>query len=176
MDSYSTDWLLPRYGMHALDYGAAFPDLTNQMRKLYRDRLAKFPGLPADWALSVNLLHGQNGKFLFPVASNAVDSVGNGPKFLTTSSQRQAWDTIVSELNGIRMAILAKEGKRGLALAEAAYAKAAFWDNAYNMARVLALPVTAVKAAWNNPWVTGAAIWGGLALLAFFALRGKRND
>lgn len=175
VDVYSNDWLVPRYGMHALDYADAFPALTEAMRRLYRDKLAAFPGLPGDWWASVNTLHGRDGKFLFPVRSNAVDSTGQGPRFLGTPARREAWDSIVNELSGIRQAALAKEGARGLALAQAAYDRSAFWDKAYRMAQVLAAPVTAARTLWNNPLLTGTLLWGGFGVLVFLAIRRRNN-
>lgn len=173
MDPYSNEALIPTLGMHSLDYANAFPEITSAMRKLYRDRLAKFPGLPAGWWQQVDLLHGKNGKFLFPVKSNAVDNTGSGPSFLSFDGARQAWDSIVDEINKVRMAMLAKEAAKGLALTEAAYANARFWDNAYQWARVLGAPVTGLKAMWNNPWLSGILLWGGLATVAFFVFKSK---
>jgi hypothetical protein len=171
MDPFSNEALIPTLGMHALDYGNEWPAITSTMRKLYRDRLANFPGLPSDWFARVDALHGKNCKFLFPVRSFAVDATGSGPSFLSFDMQRRAWDEIVAELQGVRQALLAKEGAKGLALAQAAYDKSAFWNNAYNMARVLAAPVTVAQTAWNNPLLTGTVLWGGLGLLAFLLLR-----
>lgn len=174
-DVYSQEWLVPRYGMYALDYANAFPDLTNQMRRLYRDRLALFPGLPADWWASINTLHGKEGKFLFPVSSRATAG-GSGPSFLKTDQQRQAWDSIVEELNAVRMAMVNKERERGAALLNTAYNRAAFWENAYQLARVAALPVTIARTAWNNPWLTGTVVWGALAALVIWRLTRKTKD
>lgn len=170
-DVYSTDWLLPRYGMYALDYADVYPELTAALRRLYLEKAAGVPWLPKDWRASIGTLHGQEGKLLMPAASNAVDSTGKRAVFLVSPEQQAWWDEFVGMARSIQEAFFNKELAKGRSLMEAAYNRTAFWTKAHQMASVLALPVTAAKAAWENPGLTGVVLWGGLGLLAFLMLR-----
>lgn len=171
VDVYSTDWLLPRYGMYALDYANTYPELTAALRRLYLEKLSGIPWVPKDWRASIGTLHGQDGKLLVPAPSNAVDSQGNRAKFLVTPEQQAWWDEFAGMARGIQQAFMDKELAKGRSLMEAAYNRADFWTKAHQMATVLALPVTVAQAAWNNPFTTGVVLWGGLGLLAFLMLR-----
>lgn len=170
-DVYSTDWLLPRYGMYALDYADTYPELTAALRRLYLDKLAGVPWVPKDWRASIGTLHGQDGKLLMPAPSNAVDSRGNGVRFLVTDEQRAWWDELVRMARSIQEPFMAKKLAEGRSAMERAYNRADFWTKAHQLATVLAAPVTVAKGLWDRPWLTGTLLWGGLGLLAFLTLR-----
>lgn len=175
VDVYSANWLIPRYGVMAHDYADVYPEMVDALRTLYLERAAKIPWLPADWRASVNHLHGRDGKLLIPVPVAARANDGTTNKFAITPEQQAWWDQFAADARAIQVAYAAKDAAKGRLLMQRAYDNAAFWDKAYRMATVIAVPVTAVQAigktAWNNPGLTGVVVWGGLGLLAFLLLR-----
>lgn len=177
IDVYSTDWLLPRYGMYALDYADTYPELTAALRRLYLEKAAGIPWLPRDWRASVGSLHGQDGKLLIPASSQAVDSRGNTPDFLVTAEQRAWWDEFAAMARSIQQAYLDKKLVEGRAAMEAAYNRSAFWTKAHNIATVLATPVTMVRGTANlmatYPKLVQGVLIGGAALLAWYFFRRK---
>lgn len=176
-DVYSTDWLLPRYGMFALDYANQYPELTAALRRLYLEKTAGIPWLPKDWRASIGTLHGQDGKLLVPVSASAVDSQGNRPRFLTTAAHAAWWNEFVALADDIRQKFMDGKIAEGRAAMEAAYNRSAFWDKAYNIATVLATPVTVVTGAANvagsYPKVVQGVLIGGAALLLWYFFRRK---
>lgn len=155
IDVYSQQWLLPRYGMYALDYGDVWPDLTEEARRLYRDKLGTLPWLPADWRQSITALHGKDGKFLAPAPSNATAPDGSRIKFLDTQEKRDVWDSVVDDINKVRQAIINREREKGLYLLRMLYQQSSFWNSAHKLATVVALPATAAGAAYDT--AAGAA-------------------
>lgn len=174
-NTYSDDFLIRHYGVVALPYGAAWPDFSKQVRALLIDRAGKIPWLPDDWLTSIRYLHGQDGRIMMPVPSTASTSAGSGAEFLDTAAKRAVWDTLAGELNAAQQAYAAGQAAQGAKIMDAANNNAAFWDRAYNVASVLALPVTVVQAAWNNPWAAGAVVYGGLGLLALYFITRRRS-
>lgn len=176
-DVYSTDWLLPRYGMYALDYADTYPELTAALRRLYLDKLAGVPWVPKDWRASIGTLHGQDGKLLMPAPSNAVDSRGNRAKFLVTDEQRAWWDELVRMARSIQEAMMSKRLAEGRGAMEAAYNRSDFWTRAHNIATVLATPVTLVKGTADvvgtYPRLVQGVLIGGAALLVWYFFRRK---
>lgn len=177
VDVYSTDWLLPRYGMYAVDTANAYPELAAALRRLYLEKAAGIPWLPKDWRASIGTLHGQDGKMLMPAPSNAVDSSGNRAKFLVTPDQQAWWDEFVAMARQIQESFLAGKLAEGRAEMEAAYNRSAFWTRAHNIATVLATPVTVVTGAANvagsYPKVVQGVLIGGAALLLWYFFRRK---
>ena len=176
-DVYSNDWLVPRYGMHAVDYADVWPDLTAALRKLYLDKTAGIPWLPADWRASIGTLHGSEGKLLLPVRSFAVSSTGQTPTFLNTAEKRAWWDQFHAQVQDMHQKFVDGKRQEGLALAQAAYDRSAFWTKAYNIATVLATPVTMVQGTVGvmaaYPKLVQGALIGGAALLAWYFFRRK---
>lgn len=144
VDVYSQQWLLPRYGMYAMDYANVWPDLTAQLLQLYRDKLGVLPWLPSDWRQSITALHGQEGKLLVPAPSNATAPDGSRIKFLDTPEKREVWDTIVNEINEVKQNYINNERERGLYMLRMLYQQSAFWTNAHKIAQFAALPVNVV--------------------------------
>jgi hypothetical protein len=177
MDTYSTDWLLPRYGMFALDYADRWPELTEALRRMYLDKTAGIGWLPKDWRASVNALHGASGKLLMPVQASAVSSTGETPKFLDTAAKRAWWNDFQRQVVAAQQAFVDGERTKGLAQLESMYANSRFWDGAYNIATVLATPVTVVRGvagfAANYPRAMQAILIGGVALVAWYFFRRK---
>ena len=177
VDVYSTDWLLPRYGMYALDYADVYPELTAALRRLYLEKTAGIPWLPKDWRASIGSLHGQDGKLLVPASANAVDSQGNRAKFLVNQEQVAWWNEFVAMADDIRRKFMDGKLAEGRAAMEAAYNRSAFWTKAYNIATVLATPVTVVSGAANlagsYPRVVQGVLIGGAALLLWYFFRRK---
>lgn len=174
---YSTEWLLPRYGMYALDYADQYPELTAALRRLYLDKLAGVPWVPKDWRASIGTLHGQDGKLLMPAPSNAVDSQGNRAKFLVTDEQRAWWDELVRMARAIQEPFMARKLAEGRSAMESAYNRADFWTKAHNIATVLATPVTAVTSTvgfmGTYPRLVQGLLIGGAALVAWYFFRRK---
>lgn len=159
--------LIRQYGLYTLPYGNTYPELAADLRRVLLDKVAGLPFLPAEWASQVRYLYGQDGKILFPAPS----TVSGGISFLRNDAQREAWDQMVAMVSAARQPYLDKALSQGRRDMQAAYDNAAFWEQAYQVASVLALPVTAAKAMWNNPWTTGALLYGGLALALYLTLR-----
>lgn len=177
MDTYSTDWLLPRYGMFALDYADRWPELTTALRRIYLEKTAGIPWLPRNWRASIDALHGSSGKLLMPVRSFATASNGETPKFLNTPEKRAWWDDFQEQVQAAHQAFLDGERSKGLALMNAAYANTRFWTAAHNIATVLATPVTAVSGVVGfmakYPQAAQMALVGGVLLAAWYFFRRK---
>jgi len=160
---------LPRLGVYPLPYATLWPELSSQLRALYNSRLSRVPWLPAGWLASVNALHGKNGQVMVIAPSRA--AIAADASFLDTPAKEQWWDELADRSSAAVVkyaAGKAAEGRREIALADA---DLAFWSRAHALASVLALPVTAAQAAWKNPGLVGIVLWGGLGLVAFFAIR-----
>lgn len=170
-NTYSDDFLIRHFGVVALPYGARWPDFSAQMRALIVDRAGQIPWLPDDWLTSMRYLHGQDGRIMMPVPSTASTSAGHGAEFLDTPEKAAVWDQFAAQANAAQQAYAAGQAAQGAKIMAQANADAEFWDHAYNLASVLALPVTVLKAAWNNPWTAGGLIYGGLGLLLLYTFR-----
>lgn len=175
---YSTDHLVPNYGMHAVDYADVWPELTSALRRLYADKTAGISWLPRGWAVAVDSMHGKQGKMLLPVRSFAVSSTGQTPKFLDTAEKRAWWDEFHNQIKAVHQAFVDGKRQDGLRLMQAAYDRSAFWTAAHNIATVLATPVTLVTGtvgimAKYPRLVQGVLIAGGLLAAWYFFKRKK---
>lgn len=178
-DPYSDDNLIPNYGMVAHPYADVWPDLTAALAELYENKLGNLPWLPRDWKASVSWLHGDEGKLLVPVSSLASAAGGKKAKFLDTPEKRRIWDELTAEIDAVRVAFADKERQKGMRIMAAANANAAFWNNAYRIASVAALPATVTKGAFeaaadvaevvnrSQKMIGGALLLGGAALVYF---------
>lgn len=166
---YTEQQLIPTLGMYALPYATTWPELSDQLRSLYIARAASIAWLPQDWLGEVLALHGSLGNVLIPAPS----TVRPGIPWLRTPQQRAWWDDLAARAQGIVTAYAAGKAAEGRVQLEKLYADSAFWNKAYDIAVVLATPVTVAAAgarfANSNPLTTLLGI--GAILAAILVLR-----
>ena len=135
--------LADRYGMYALPYATAFPDLTAKLGALYRERVADVPWLPDGWLSRVGVLNGSDGSILFPAPSPSAP-------WLDTPAKRAWWREFSAVTAAAGTAYAAGKADQGRALIAKADANLAFWTRAHEIATVLAMPVTIVQGAGSG--------------------------
>lgn len=182
---YSQGTLIPAYGMYALPYATVYPDLSDQLGQLYTDRASQISWLPANWLNNVMALHGQNGMVLIPAPASSSTPGFTPIPWLDTSDKIAWWNQFNATAEAAIQAYAANQSAQGAILMQQAYDDSAFWTEAYNIATVLALPVTVAKGvaagvadagSWFNKLGTGgttALVLGAAGLVGWFMLRKK---
>ncbi len=170
-DPYNQLTLQPSLGCYALPYATNWPDLSNALAAIYRDKVAGIPWLPPGWIQNVMALHGQNGMILIPSPANSTPAI----PWLNTPEKKAWWQQFHNIANGAVMDYAGKKAAEGKIEMERAYSNAAFWDGAYKVASLLAAPVTAVRDAAETydkygGWIKKGAVVGlaGLVGLAIW--------
>lgn len=161
------DDTVSRLGMMILPYGDRWPELRDILGKIYVERAADIPWLPADWLAQVQRLHGSNSILLLPSTSLNTPPVS----FLKTSAQKQWWDEFHTVANNALLAYADNQAATGRKIMADANANAEFWDRAYRIAVVLASPVTLAQKMFSNPLTTVALLGAGLFLYFSFMKR-----
>lgn len=174
MDSYSQEFTIPMFGTYTLQYGKTWPELTEALRKLYRDKVGVMPWLPPSWFASVNALHGgPNGEIMVIAPSGATYAGGKGVPFLDTPEKKAWWDTLAKQVAEIITKYAENKAVEGRAELEKAYAAAAFWNvgagqKLIQWAQVAASPITTLTAAAKNPYKTVAIVGAGAVVVLAF--------
>ena len=180
---YSIATLVPAYGMYSEPYATVYPDLSDQLGQIYTDKASQINWLPANWLTNVMALHGQNGMVLIPAPAGVTPPI----PWLDSQNKIEWWNQFNQTAEQAIIAYSTNQSAQGAVLMQQAYDNAAFWDEAYNIATVAALPVTvarnvaagvaAIGAGVNKLGgaTTTALILGGVGLLVvgYIALRKK---
>lgn len=119
-------------------YGAAMPELKDQIIALHRDRVSALNFVPATWLDQVMALQNAHPDDLVRVAPS---EFGNGSiipgsaEFCTSSvAVADAWQTVFTAENKAIAAYGAKLQEEGKSILAAAYRDAAFWNTLYEIA------------------------------------------
>ncbi len=170
------DELIQYYGVMTQLYGNAWPELKSIMMTIYRDKVSKVPWLPSDWLEMIENLNDVSGNVVVVVPSTANYAGGVGPSFLDTVDKKVWWDQLASAASSAVQKYASGKAADGKKQLDQLYASSDFWSRAYDWAVILASPVTAVRAAWNNPYTT-ATLAVGVGLLVWLVTRatGKRG-
>ncbi len=168
--TYDQQRIVPAVGMYAQPYGKVWPELVDQLKTLYRDKLADVDWLPPGWWATVDGL--MFGRVYLTDNWHADDAAPHLEAAVVRKAARlrralAKWDAAVETF-------AAGKAEEGKVLLAAAYDDAAFWNRAYSIAVVLASPVTAVRAVAdvvaNAPKLSalvGLAAILGLGFLVF---------
>lgn len=172
-NDYTEQQLIPTVGMYALPYATTWPELSDQLRSLYIARAGTVPWLPEDWLGTVLSLHGANGMILVPAPANVTPSI----PWLRTDAQRAWWNDFAARAGAVITAYAAHQAELGRAQLDRLYADSAFWNKAYDIATVLATPVTVATAAarFANSNPLSSAALGLVAILGAAALFFRRR-
>lgn len=168
------------YGVYPLAYGGVpeWRDLTYQLGRLYRDRVATLPWIPADWENVVMPSMNGSGEF-FMIAPSTANYPGPngkpvyGAKFLDTLEKKKAWDEIAKMASKIQQDYAAGRVAAGRLEMERAYNNVQFWNNAVAIANLAAAPFNFVKDVANTyDKAKGlfhvAVVIGGLTAVYFY--------
>lgn len=128
-----------------------YPALVRMLGRIYADKVAKLPWVPASWLEAVTALQAKNPEDLIR-PTPGVDALGRrgqmAPSFADTDDKLQAWHRIYGAVNDAIVAYAAKQQEVGAARLRQLEADAAFWDGAYKLAvTVRDLPSNVVSAA-----------------------------
>lgn len=145
MADYSEATLIPAYGMYAEPYATVYPDLSDSLATMYANQVALINWLPANWLSNVMALHGQNGEILIPAPAGVTPPI----PWLDTADKIAWWNQFNQMAEAAIQAYAADQAAQGALLMQQAADDIAFWDEAYNIATVAALPVTVAKGALN---------------------------
>lgn len=172
---YAPEKTEPAVAMYALPYATAWPDLAPMLATIYRDRIAKLPWLPSTWWAAVSALHGKEGQVLVPTPPRMRDGrvKPDLPAWLVGAERVDAWDQISAAANEALQNYAAKKAEDGKRELMGLYANAAFWDNAYAIANVLAAPVNLARAAVANYKTVSTLAVVGLAIFLWLKFRKK---
>jgi hypothetical protein len=120
------------------------------LNRIYTDKIAKLPWVPASWLGAVGELQGKYPADLIKIAPgyDALNRRGElAPSFADTEAKLKAWHNIYSAQQDAIVAYAAKQAEIGASKLRALEADAAFWDGAYKLAvTVRDLPSNVVKA------------------------------
>lgn len=128
--------------------GNAYPELKKIEMALLRDKVSKLPWVPQGWIESVSDLDAQNPDAIVRVSYKKTLNVYGAPKFLQNDERQNIWDEI-AVASGTAQGEYAKgQAAAGKAELDKLYARAAFWNAAYNVAAVVgAVPAKLAEGA-----------------------------
>ncbi len=166
---YQDQILAPRFGMYVQGYADRYPELTKGLLRIYRTKIAGIPWIPTNWLPTVEALHGRESQLLVPVSSKS-----NPIAFLSTPEQEAWWDAFSAEAHKVMAAYAAGDAAKGAYELRKLEFNSRMYDGAYQLARILAAPITvplaAANAAIKNPITASLLLWGGVAVVAGFLL------
>lgn len=156
----------------------AYPELSQMLRIMYRDRFAKLPFVPADWFAHVDALQGTpisganyNDILLpLPTYDNFGKPSASLPEWLSASDANlKAWDAARVALKDGYTKFINNQIDEGRTLLNSLYAKADFWNGLYTAVvsarnAIRDAPFTAIKAIWDMYWpwmLVGFLGWSG---------------
>ncbi len=134
-------------------------DLKRQMNVLFTTRVANIPWLPPGWLASVLDLQSAFPDDLVRIAPSmgSIHPNPDMPAWILTNQERMdAWMEIYRASNDAIVQYAKGQQDAGRAVLDALYARAAFWDAAYNLA------VNVRDAVPNAVGWVGSSLWNGL--------------
>lgn len=181
MKAYDDADLARRLGVYVQPgIGEAYPELAAQVRRIMVEKVSKIPFLPAGWLDEVLAIIDTNPPTLvkiYPVfKSDGVTTNELAPTFATYSPEAaKVWQELSEVTRLAQFNYAAGKVEEGRAVMDAAYARAAFWDTAYNVAVwIRDAPGNAVNAVATGTmsfaWSFIKRTWWVWALLAVGAL------
>lgn len=118
--------------------GLAYPDLKDQLLRLYRDKVSKLNFVPFGWyaaVLQVQEAHPNDLVRLAPVMLTNGTIIKESADFTIQSEETaQAWDAIFRQVGPVIGAYAAKQQEAGRKQLEVLYQNATFWNRVYNIA------------------------------------------
>ncbi len=175
--------LIKNFGVMTFPYASRWPDLASKLEVLYRDKLANIPWLPTEWrAVVLDSIHGKGGNIVAIVPSTANYPGGTGAYFLDTPQKKAWWDQLAAATSKAITDFAAGKAAEGKQELDDAIANADFWnegagDKMIQWARILASPVTGLKAGFDNPYKTTAiAVGVGGAILGLWLFLRSRSN
>lgn len=113
--------------------GNAYPELKKQELALIV-KAGTIPWLPQGWLDAVRDLDKSNPSALIKFAPSGTFKANGTPAFLNSPERVKVWDDLAASSSRAQMLYAQDQAAAGKAELEALYAKAAFWDSAYNIA------------------------------------------
>lgn len=171
-------------GVYINQAGQSWPELTEQLLKLYRDRVAKLAFVPTSWYASVQALKGLGAPVIAPPYMGDGKTVRPGfPAWLANDpAALTAWAKVAEQARLIVFHYASNKVEEGRGEMARAYANAAFWDGLYNVAVAVAdAPGKIVGAAADgaqrvaggifkslfSSWLVWLVLLGGAAFAAW---------
>lgn len=118
--------------------GMAYPELKDQLIRLYRDKVSKLNFIPFGWlgaVMAVQEAHPNDLVRLSPVVlTNGTIIPESAPFTIQTQETADAWDAIFKQVGPAIAAYAAKQQEAGKKQLDVLYANAAFWNRAYLLA------------------------------------------
>jgi hypothetical protein len=167
------------YGVYAVPLADDAQELATLLFQLYAKQVSTIPWVPKTWIGNIASINGVfnppwNQKVVVLPASIQTLKTYGTPSFLNTTEKVNAWNKLNEKLLEAYNAYANKRLVDGRTLMVAASNDVAFWNWAVKIATVLALPVTAAKAAVEEGTKTLALpiiLVTGLLLAFAFAKR-----
>jgi len=142
-----TNQSIKYFGVYPIPYGGVpeWRDLSFQLGRLYRDRVATLPWIPSNWeAVVMPAMTGNTESYMIaPSKANYADNgkMGYGAVFLDTPEKKQVWDEIAQTASKVLTDYAAGQVAAGRQEMEQAYNNTKFWDAAVNVANLAAAPL-----------------------------------
>ncbi len=136
-------------------------DLKRQMSTLFTTRVANIPWLPPGWLAAVEDLQSRYPDDLVRIAPSmgSIHPNPDMPDWILNSQDRMdVWMEIYRGSNDAIVSYAKGQQEAGRAQLDALYARAAFWDAAYNLA------VNIRDAVPNAAGFIASSFWNGLGL------------
>lgn len=145
------------FGVYLLPgLGTGYPELKALELKLLTERVGKIPWLPQGWLSSVQSLDKENPGAVVKIATSKAMKL-DATSFLNTDEKIKFWDELAAASNSIQMKYAANQAAAGKAELDGLYARATFWNAAYNIAVAIRdAPKNVIATA--GEW-TGDLLW-----------------
>lgn len=146
--SQENDAATLQYGVYITPgLGMAWPEIKDLANKIYKDRIARLPWIPADWLAGVQALQAQRPDDFVRIAPSRmakmeggrfVSDMGapqrNNPLFLDTDQKIDAWMSIHRDMQAAVVRYAAAQAAAGRAELNRLNANAEFWSACYKIA------------------------------------------
>lgn len=163
--------IIEKLGMYPLQYATVWPELSQQLAAMYANHTSKLPFLPPNWLNDVMTIHGKEGWILVPAPAKVNGQVV--PLARGSAANADVWQKFSDDArNAVNKYAAGKAAEGRIEMARVN--SEAYWANLrYNLAKVLATPVTVVSDAAKMNWGKLTLFGVGAALVYIVISRAK---